>query len=804
MKATHTTKKSLFFPLLCALCAVVLLVCSLFLGPSTAIGNPRSQLRITELMNDNRSVYADEDGNYYDWVEITNTGTITADLTGICLSDNPENKTAYSFDTQRLEAGESVVVFLSEDKKESRPLHASFALDADGDTVYLYDTDESLLDTLSIGAGGVNLSYGIQEDNTPVWFAVPTPNQPNRGISADTLEELEQTAFTGVLINEVCAVSRDSDIHFPCDWVELYNTSGQSVSLSGYRLCTGYGGATYEFPEIEIKPHAFFVLSCDEKSKQPSVAPFSLSPYGETLLLYAPDGSLCDRFESGKQRYGITSGRIMGDRHTRAYFTTSTKDSQNSTSLSGYAPVPIINCHGGYVKPGTVISITTPADCRVYYTTDGSYPTNQSHAYQGEPLIIHDNTVLRTVAYRDGYLPSDVATETFLTASPHSLPIISVSTAPDLLFGENGAMTNYQDETLEPTVHTEYFTAQGEKQLAFDSLFRISGGFSRRNVQKAFSLNLNQTVGVTSISYPFFSDSNVTTFENLLLRPSGSDWSESKLRDEFCANAIKEIDGQLVQSAQPVALYINGTYWGLYYLREKRNEAFVSAYTAIPKEDVQEANHPALADTNETLDADLAALIEYATQHDLRDSAAYRYVLSQIDEQSLMHYYAIETFFGNGDNINNIYAYRDRRGGEWKWVVYDMDWACTSYYANRNFLEQLYQGTAAPSYQNYHYPLMTALLQNEEFRYNFIRAYVELMDTALSAQRLLPILTALSEDIAEEIPRQYERWGAPAPTDWDNQIRYITQFLETRKSVITEQLKSTFSITEAEWKNFTA
>lgn len=790
---TQQQRKRLLFGS-CAIGIPLLLLASLLWGnPKDA---PAAQLRISEVMNHNRSVYADDDGRYHDWVEIQNVGGYAVSLDGLSVTDDPEKPDKYVFENVILEPEECVAVHLTGKKGESRFLYAPFGLASSGDTVYLCDKD-TVLDQLTVAESPENVSYG-RRDGKDVWFAVPTPGKPNGGICAATIEKLNTACYTGVMISEVCAVSAATDT----DWVELHNTTDAPLSLDGYRLTEAPEEEGYRFENVTIEAGGYYTIACDSdlpKEITPC-APFSLDRFGDTLYLYAPSGVLCDSFETGKQQTGITSGRVDDERGTRVYFDTPTKNAVNGTAYSGYAPAPAIQQIGGYVEAGTAVTITVPEGCRVYYTLSGSTPTEMSYSYTvGETVSITKNAVLRAVAYRDGYLPSDVVTQTFLTADKHELPVVSVSGDYAALFGANGTFTRYNDETLTARVHTEYFKEDGTKEIAFDSILKISGGMSRMNPQKAFSLKLNQTVGVSEVTYPFFEDSTVTTFSDLLLRPSGSDWSNAKLRDEFAATALKNTEDLVIQSARPVALYINGTYYGLYYLREKRNEAFVASYTGIPEEHVQLAEMPAVFEWGADMDPDMEKLIQYAKTHDLTEQEHYEHVISQINTTSLIRYFAIQTYLGNGDMINNVACYRDARGGKWNWIIFDMDWVCSNYYSNHEFIRQLYYGTGQNTFQNYYYPLITALFKNEEFSEQFVREYKRLMDSTLSADRLVPILDKLADTIRPEIPRQQARFGAPSTVRFEQQITYMRNYLENRRAKMERQLKGVFGLTDEDW-----
>ncbi len=791
--------KRVLFIVLCAVGIPAILAASLLLAKPGAA--PLDHLKFTEIMNSNRTVFRDADGNCYDWVEITNGGNTAVSLKGLSLTDDPTEPEAFVFDEVILAAGQAITVPLTGDANEHRRGYAPFGLGENGDTVYLYRGDR-LLDEITVERSPDNVSYGKFGD-TWVWFASPTPAAANGGICAADIEELESKCYTGVMINEVCAVSRKDDSLSPYDWVEFLNTTDKPINLNGYRFTDDILAEGFTFPNVVLEGGARLLVFCDDDGigdTEGLCAPFSLSTYGETLTLLTPDGVACDRFESGKQRFGITCGRMENNRRTRAYFTTPTPLAENGTGTLRYTAMPQANREGGYADTSVSVTLAVPEHSRVYYTTDGSVPNEYDTLYtEGKVLMFTQNTVLRAIAYGDDSLPSDVVTQTYLIGEPHDIPVISVSGDPQALFGGAGVFVDYLNEDKQALVHTEYFEANGEKAVSFDSNLRIAGGLSRYNVQKAFSLNLNQSTGQSSVAYPFFEQAKTQEFGNLSLRPSGSDWNSAKLRDEFVAAALDGKDEFVMQAVKPVALYINGKYYGLYYLREKRNEAFIAAETGIPEERVEIAKSPAIYESYLPMNADMKELVHYAKTHDLTNEEHYRHVLEQIEATSLMRYYVAQTWFGNGDVINNTAYYRDTEDGKWHWIVFDMDWACTAYYADHKFITQLYTGSGQHTYRNYYDPLMTALLKNEKFGREFLKTYKQLMDTLLSPERLLPILNGLAAEIESEIPRQYARYGAPSVTKWNSQIEYMREFINTREQQIVDELCAVFSLSEEEW-----
>ena len=71
---------------------------------------------------------------------------------------------------------------------------------------------------------------------------------------------------------------------------------------------------------------------------------------------------------------------------------------------------PTFDPEAGSVVKGTLVSIsTTPADATIYYTTDGSDPTENSNVYS-DPIEITEATTIKAYAVKADYEDSEVAT----------------------------------------------------------------------------------------------------------------------------------------------------------------------------------------------------------------------------------------------------------------------------------------------------------------------------------------------------------------------------------------------------------
>ncbi len=140
-----------------------------------------SPLQIVEIMATAQDNAAGDKRLSTDWIEIYNSGKQTMDLSGLFLSDDPQNPHRWAFPEGTQLRGRSHLLVWA-DKSKEPGLHASFKLSKKGETVFLC-SQEALLSELSFPRQHRGESYG-RLDGT-LQFLIPTPAAPNRGRATD-------------------------------------------------------------------------------------------------------------------------------------------------------------------------------------------------------------------------------------------------------------------------------------------------------------------------------------------------------------------------------------------------------------------------------------------------------------------------------------------------------------------------------------------------------------------------------------------------------------------------------------------
>lgn len=772
-----------------------------------------SLIYINEYMKSG-TVLLDEDGDYSPFVEIYNSNDSAVDLKGYGLSDNSSKPLKWTFPDITVEAGEYLVVYLSgkSDKLYSAggELHASFKLSKSDNFLSLADSDGNVIDSQSLVELSESCSFGRDTEDIDSWlyFPRPTPGDEN---STQGFEDFVESSIFGssVYISEVASANsmsyKNSSGEY-LDWIELYNPTDNDINLAGFGLSDDDDiPYKYTFSDVTLNAGGYLTVFCADIEKQTSEGelylPFSLSATGETLVLTNAEGCTVDKMRTGLLREGYSSGRKSGEYGTRMFFETPTPSTSNSSvAYSGYTKTPTISHDGGYVSSGTVIEFLASEGAVIYYTTDGSMPTALSNKYTS-PISIHATGTLRAIAIEEGKLPSSDVCRTFLTEDEHDIPVVALSGDPDGIFGPNGLYENYSKTAdIEVPVHFQYYTEQGNLGIDFNAGLKIFGAYSRSEAQKSFSVNLRGKYGQTEVTYPFFRDYDQNTFSSLVLRTSGQDWFRSKLRDAFMTQMIKGYVDIEYQEYRPVALYINGEYWGLYNLRERINEDYVASHANCDADDVDLIKGDSYVQAGSK--DEYTALVEYVKTHDLSNNEYYQYVCSVMDVENYMNWWICETFYANTDT-GNIRCYK-AGDGKWRWVLYDLDWGLTAstYNSSINRIKDkmLGQVHGASGSGGFSTALSRGLMANEEFKNKFIETYAYYLNNVWTEQRVDTILNAMADEIRSEIPRQHVKWEKPSVETFESQIEFLREAVAYRVQRTKSDLKETFNLSDSQMK----
>ena len=157
---------------------------------------------------------------------------------------------------------------------------SGFGLSSSGEKVWFENASGSVIDSVDLVAiTDTATSYGRLPDGSANWEIL---NPRTRGTSNWVIN-------TGVVINEL--YSRGTAVEL--DWIEIYNPSGTSVDITGYKIYDsgGFNGTKpkKEFPAGSVIPtNGFLVIVVDDTS----ASGFGLSSGGEKVWFENASGTV--------------------------------------------------------------------------------------------------------------------------------------------------------------------------------------------------------------------------------------------------------------------------------------------------------------------------------------------------------------------------------------------------------------------------------------------------------------------------------------------------------------------------------
>ncbi len=734
-----------------------------------------------------------------DAVEICNRSAETVNTLGWYLSDGSDAY-AYPLPKQELKPGEYVTYAVG---KQS----TGFGLSV-GETVYLMGPDFLLATPVVCTEPPMGQSISlldVKNSESYDFLPVSLGYENNKGGA----EVFASSALPDALRITELMSSNSSYLKGPygstTDWVELYNAGKTDIDLSEYCMTDSSDLSKYPLPSVTLSPGKYLVILLEESGKNLrngySYLPFNLSAAGDKLYL-TKDNVIVDYAIlpalSGDQAWGRPKGKSAFELLGKP-----TPNAQNSEAAKiSKAPVALLP-QGAY-DDVTALNISFSAPGEIYYTTDCSVPTRSSKRYT-DPIVIKKTTVFRVVAYEPGADRSEIVDLTYLVNEGDTLSTVCLVTTPKNLWDYNSGIyvdgpnikekypykgANYW-KNWEKSASVSLFEEDGTLGFYEPCGIKIFGGYSRVNDKKSLACMFRGKYGASSLNYSLFGDKGIDKYQSFVLRAGGQDAYGSKIRDEMITSLAYDYLGIPVQQYRPVVLYLNGEYWGIYFIREKLTDQYVAANFNVDADDVTIANWTGVLSSKYT------NLQNYARSNDLSQKTHYDYVLSQINEDNYIDNVITQMWIGNTDLGNVKFFCTDEL--EWHWALFDTDMA---------FKNSAIDLTAANltmgniwSRDIMSRVLVVKLLKNSEFRDKFIRRIAYQVNTVWNEEVVVRRIDEFQAFLQADMAKECNRWGGSV-NSWENRVEKLRDFARKRNGYFIPDIKNFFGLSEEQMRNY--
>ncbi len=428
---------------------------------------------------------------------------------------------------------------------------------------------------------------------------------------------------------------------------------------------------------------------------------------------------------------------------------------------------------------------------KIYYTLDGSEPTEQDMLYKGPVILSSEEgvsacSIRAAVFYRGGR--SRITTGTYLVGEKallcHTIPTLFLTGDEEGLYGEEAGIlvpgklysdylasggteevswstpANFNQTDWMRRVNATLFDAGGN--LIFSEIcdLSVTGNSSRKYVQKPLKLTADtkfplQFAGQQEASIT----PHITRYSKLKFRNCGMDFPETMLRGALAAELARQAGFEDAAMVQPTAIYINGAYYGVADMQTVYTNSYLADLYGLDRDKIEVFDHS----ENEIL----AALgYEEDESMDFCDPEFREEFERLVDVEQLLRYYAFELIIGNTDwphNNMKMWRYTGRHvegnpftDGRGRFLLYDFDAVFECREDHQEPFETLFYNSKMGRDSEEMCDLIVDLLEYEEYRNLFVNFLMDDLSGALQTENILAVLERCVKQLEPELRYAFE------------------------------------------------
>ena len=654
-----------------------------------------------------------------------------------------------------------------------------------------------------------------------------------------------------VCVNEICASNgghcmiRDSSP----DYIELFNRTDQALSLDGFFISDDEDHLQkFSLDGYDIPENGYLILAADKKE-----LPFKLSASGgDELFLSDAEGHILQRVSlpplEKDETYSLQENGEW-------QITDPTPLKANAEGVpymeKVYVASPRFSHTAGFYDAPFDLTLEGYKTYRLYYTTDGSVPDENSTLYTG-PIHIEDATdrpnilsartdiatwtvtppsdpvkkatIIRAVAVDPDGNRSSVVTNTFFVGFQNyeayqDIPILSIVADPYDLFDEDDGIyvlgKNYREwledenrdaelaiikrpanfmmrgKEWEIPAAIQWFEKDNSLRLTQEIGMRIHGNYSRDHAKKSFNLYARKEYGSNTFQYDILA--GLSGKKKLVVR-------ENLGRDSMI-HALLQETGLPASPYTPCLVFLNGEFWGFYEIREKQDENDIAAFYGLNPDDLLVIKNGELNAGKQPEEIKLKGskavyryLLSRIRDADASTAQGYAYIDSLIDVDDYITSIAANAYINNTDYKANQTLWRTAETGEgeyedgrWRWIFQDLDNCASSSYSTDRASFLLED------------EIFASLWKSSEFQIGFLTRIMDFANVELTPEYVqefvTPVMTYYNQYILESNIRYPNPDESPVKNPGKAQLSILTSFFRTRRETVIKKLTESLSLT---------
>ena len=342
--------------------------------------------------------------------------------------------------------------------------------------------------------------------------------------------------------------------------------------------------------------------------------------------------------------------------------------------------------------------------------------------------------------------------------------------------------------------HIQVFNEDKELVLSQNVGIRIQGGGSRGFLPKSLNIYARDEYGDNRLRYDFWGTGYYP--KRMTLTNGGDDYT-TKIDDPLVSELSEDCNFSTM-NYKPYVLFLNGEYWGFYYLAEKYDTEFIEEYYGVEKGTVIDdiiiiKNGNVEAGIETDVYASYFDMTNAVSNADLTSQENYEIICQIIDINSFIDYFAVMGYISRwGDwPDSNVALWRSRNvsgkpyeDGKWRWMLFDVN--STAMEADLVDLDCI--ATLRESSE-----LFDNMCNNPSFRQAFADRLIELADTVFLKENVNQRIDKYVELMDMPMEKHFQRFFGTSSAKFYEGIEELRFFFDQRRDYVIKSIKENFT-----------
>ncbi len=560
------------------------------------------------------------------------------------------------------------------------------------------------------------------------------------------------------------------------DWIELHNTGNKELDLSDFYISDNDENLQKHNLSGTIAPNSYKLLLASGLTDTENHVSFKLSKSGGELALCTKKGNVLQTVNYNQQVKDVSCALLDNLWNYNVLPSPGKENSEAGlkTNLSEGLAIYFIE-QEGQIKAG----INSESEDDIYYTINGESPFSDSALLYKEPLVLDTFLMVRAVLKGEMTVKHEEKMSSYVDRSLHTVPVLSLSTDPANLWDKEIGLfagNNYGYRTNE-------WIRLGQIEYSSDSVsahelidFKVFGNASRSKEKKSLTIR-----GREKIPNHFFTSVSAKKIDGFITRACHA--NIGKYRNEIVNDVNKSMRSEmLMQEYVPTAFYINGQYWGVYNIMERKNDQFVKNHKGGMPDDMMNANNSQVKLEKGDF-SDYESLID-DLNNTADESEILRLLEANFNVNSLLDFWCHEIVIRRTDTYNNRLWKDVDKDNVWNFISYDYD-ICLAKPEADKLLERYLSTSEAKGIAH-----VGGFMRSSEFREMFTYRLMEYLNFGYSEDKITEILLKYEDITAAEFQLDTARWVNPKKSRFkpkiSNTVSSFKRYVSKRKKYLIE------------------